>query len=306
MISVVIPSYNAARWLAGSLDSIFAQTVAPGEVVVVDDGSTDDTPAILRAYGDRLHVVRGTHGGLAAARNLGLAVARGDWIAFHDADDLALPDRLAVLLDHLQRSGGSDGVFADGARLDDGARLTPRALAARVSGRALTAADLFAGFPAYFQGALIARDAFAAAGAFDPAFPVHPDHDYAFRLFARARLTYLDRVVFHYRRHETNMTANQVGARLDLARTLERLRTDDPAAVALIGARSLDAALARHWYRIGRTQVRRGDERAAGAAFDRAVALAPLRPAYRWRRWLAGPRGVRIGSRSRGSRQRAD
>src|SRR4030095_8891170 len=97
MISVVIPSYNAARWLAGSLDSIFAQTVAPGEVVVVDDGSTDDTPAILRAYGDRLHVVRGTHGGLAAARNLGLAVARGDWIAFHDADDLALPARLARL-----------------------------------------------------------------------------------------------------------------------------------------------------------------------------------------------------------------
>jgi len=290
MISVVIPSYNAARWLASSLDSILAQTLPAGEVIVVDDGSTDDTAAILATYRDRVHVVRGAHGGLAAARNLALAAARGDWIAFHDADDIALPDRLSVLHEHLQACGALDGVFADGARIDDAARVTPRPLAARASGRPLTAADLFAGFPVYFQGALIARDAFAAAGAFDPGFPVHPDHDYAFRLFACARLTYLDRVVFRYRRHEANMSANQVGARLDLARTLERLRAHDATAVAAIGARRLDAALARHWYRIGRTRSREGDQLAAGSAFDRAVDLAPWSPAYRWRRWRQGRR----------------
>ncbi len=287
MISVVIPSYNAARWLGESLDSILAQTVPAGEVVVVDDGSTDDTPALLRRYGDRVRVVLGAHGGLAAARNLGLAAARGDWIAFHDADDVALPDRLGRLQAHLDRAPGTDAVFADGEQVGGGDRIVPRPLAARAAGRRLTPADLFDGFPAYYQSALVARDALAAAGPFDPTYRIHPDHDHAFRLFARARVDYLDAVVFRYRRHESNITGDQLSARQELAHTLERLRAVDPAAVTTIGARRLEGALARHYYRIGRTRLRRGETAAAGAAFDRAVALAPLRPAYRWRRWLA-------------------
>jgi glycosyltransferase involved in cell wall biosynthesis len=295
MISVVIPSYNAARWLAASLESIFAQTMPPGEVVVVDDGSTDDTPAVLAAYGDRVRVVRGTHGGLAAARNLGLAVARGDWIAFHDADDIALPDRLARLLAHAEQVPGADAVFADGKQMESGRRIVPRALAAGAIGRRLTAADLFDGFPAYYQSALVARGALAGAGPFDPGYRIHPDHDHAFRLFARAHVSYVDAVVFRYRRHASNITGDHLGARQELTHTLERLRQADPVAVAAIGARRLDGALARHYYRIGRTRLRGGDAAAAGMAFDRAVALAPLRPAYRWRRWLAGRRAVAAG-----------
>ncbi len=288
MISVVVPSYNAGRWLAESLDSIFAQTIPPGEVVVVDDGSTDDTPAVLARYADRVRLVRSANQGLAAARNLGLALARGDWIAFHDADDLALPDRLAVLLAHLEANRGAEAVFADGEDLAGGARIVPRALASCLSGRRLTVADLFAGFPAYYQSALVARDALDAAGPFDPAYRIHPDHDHAFRLFARARVAYLDRVVFRYRRHGESITADHLGAREELAQTLERVRGDDPAAADAIGARRLDAALARHWYRIGRSRLRLGETAAAAQALDRAVALAPLHPAYRWRRWLAG------------------
>src|SRR5262245_37395813 len=151
MISVVIPSYNAARWLPASLDSVLGQTLAAGEVIVVDDGSTDDTAGILAAYGDRVRTVRGEHGGLAAARNLGLRVARGDWIAFHDADDVALPDRLARLQAALDQQPSAGAVFADGEQLGGGARIVPRALATRVAGRRLGAADLFDGFPAYYQ-----------------------------------------------------------------------------------------------------------------------------------------------------------
>jgi glycosyltransferase involved in cell wall biosynthesis len=283
VISVVIPSYNAARWLGASLDSIFAQTLPAGEVLVVDDGSTDDTPALLRTYGDRVHVVTAEHGGLAAARNLGLAVARGDWIAFHDADDLALPDRLARLRSHLDARAGAEAVFADGEQLGGGARIVPRTLAPGAGGRWLTPGDLFDGFPAYYQSALVARDALEAAGRFDPAYRIHPDHDHAFRLFARARVTYLDAVVFRYRRHDANVTGDQLAARQELARTLERLREADPGAVDTIGARRLDRALARHYYRIGRTRLRHGETAAAEVAFDRAVTLAPRRPAYRWR-----------------------
>src|SRR5262245_51101128 len=123
---------------------------------------------------------------------------------------------------------------------------------------------------------------------FDPSYRIHPDHDHAFRLFARAHVSYLDEPVFRYRRHDDNITADQLGARLELIHTLERLRREDAAAVQTIGPRRLEDALARHYYRIGRTRLRLGEAAAARAAFDRAVALAPLRPAYRWRRWRAG------------------
>ncbi len=288
MISVVVPSFNAGPWIAASLDSILGQTLPPGEVVVVDDGSTDDTPRILAAYGDRIRMVRAAHGGLAAARNLGLAVATGDWIAFQDADDVARPDRLALLQEYLDGTPASDGVFADGARLDDGEHLVPRARAAGIAGRHLTAADLFAGFPAYYQSALVARDALAAAGPFDPSYRIHPDHDHAFRLFARARVGYLDRVVFGYRRHGDSITADHLGARRELVHTLERLLREDTAAVETIGRRRLEGALARHHARIGRTLLRRGEPDGAREALDRALCLRPLHPGHRWRRWRAG------------------
>jgi len=233
-------------------------------------------------------VVRASHGGLAAARNLGLAMAGGDWIAFQDADDVAHPERLAVLEAHLASDPRADGVFADGARLEDGERLVPRTCATSVAGRRLDVGDLFTGFPAYYQAALLARDALVAAGPFDPTYRIHPDHDHAFRLFARSRVIYLDRLVFTYRRHDASITADHLGARRELAHTLERLRREDPAAVAAIGPTRLEAALARHYARIGRTLMRRGERDAAREALDRATRLRPLHPGHRWRRWLAG------------------
>ena len=92
-ISVVIPVYNGQAYLAETLDSVFAQTLPPHEVIVVDDGSTDASPEILRRYGDRITVIRQENQGVAAARNAGLARVTGEAIAFLDQDDLWPPDR---------------------------------------------------------------------------------------------------------------------------------------------------------------------------------------------------------------------
>ena len=121
-VSVIIPTYNCAAFLDESLGSVLPQVQADGEVVVVDDGSTDDTTRVLGGYGERIRVVRIEHGGLAAARNAGLDAARGEWIAFHDADDVALPDRLAFQRAFVARDPACDGVFANGARVDEAGR----------------------------------------------------------------------------------------------------------------------------------------------------------------------------------------
>lgn len=95
LVSCIVPVFNGERYLAEALDSILAQTYRALEVVVADDGSTDGTAEILRRYGDRVRVCRQPNSGAPAARNLGLAQARGALIAFLDADDLWHPEKLA-------------------------------------------------------------------------------------------------------------------------------------------------------------------------------------------------------------------
>jgi glycosyltransferase involved in cell wall biosynthesis len=94
LISVVIPAFNAERYLGEAVESAFGQTYQPVEVVVVDDGSDDGTGAVARAYGDRIVFASQPNGGIGSARNRGVALARGSYLAFLDADDRFLPDKL--------------------------------------------------------------------------------------------------------------------------------------------------------------------------------------------------------------------
>jgi len=282
VISVLVPTYNCGPWLGESLDSIFAQTHQDLEVVVVDDGSTDDTPAVLAAYAGRLTVVPGRHEGLSAARNLCLQHARGEWIAFQDADDVALPDRLASHLEFLRAHPEYDAVFCNGERMDGAGRVVPARIAQQVAGHRLTARDLFIGYPVYFQGALVPRWAFEAAGRFDPRFPVQPDIEYGYRLFRHCRATFVDRVVFRYRWHTTNNSRDRLGGREDIARILDAL---DEESEREIGPARLRARLARHYFRIAQRRLERGQHAEARTAAALAVALKPLHPQYRLLQW---------------------
>ncbi|HEY2988594.1 MAG TPA: glycosyltransferase family A protein [Candidatus Binatia bacterium] len=95
LISCIVPVFNGERYLRETLDSILAQTYRPLEVVVIDDGSTDGTSAIVADYGVQVRYLWQANSGPATARNLGLSAARGDYVAFLDADDLWHPEKLA-------------------------------------------------------------------------------------------------------------------------------------------------------------------------------------------------------------------
>jgi glycosyltransferase involved in cell wall biosynthesis len=114
LVSVVISNYNTGRYLPETLESALAQTHRRIEIIVVDDGSTDDTAIRVEPYLDRIRFFQQPHGGLAAARNAGLAVANGDYIALLDADDLWLPEKLAVQLEIARRKPESGLIACDG------------------------------------------------------------------------------------------------------------------------------------------------------------------------------------------------
>ncbi len=95
-ISVVIPAMNAEAFVGRAIDSALAQTLAPREIIVVDDGSTDGTRQVVQRYGERVRYLQQDNQGASAARNTGIRAASGEWIAFLDADDEWLPERLAL------------------------------------------------------------------------------------------------------------------------------------------------------------------------------------------------------------------
>ncbi|MDT7837648.1 glycosyltransferase family 2 protein [Aquabacterium sp. OR-4] len=118
-VSVVIPTYNRARFIGAAVASIRAQTYACAEIVIVDDGSRDDTAAVVAALGEGIRYIRQDNAGPSAARNRGIQEARGDLVAFLDTDDRWLPDKLMLQVQAMQRDPAIALVCADMA-IEDG------------------------------------------------------------------------------------------------------------------------------------------------------------------------------------------
>lgn len=139
--SIVVPAYNAAATIAETLDSLLAQRFEDFEIIVVDDGSTDGTGAVVTRYADpRLHCLRQRNRGLAGAHNTGIAHARGRYIAFCDADDLWEPEKLGLHIAHLDARPGVGISFSGSRLIDDQGR--PLGLAQAPKLRRLTARDV--------------------------------------------------------------------------------------------------------------------------------------------------------------------
>src|ERR1035441_10508770 len=107
-ISVVIPAYNAFAFIAETLDSVLQQTFPPDEILVIDDGSTDDTAAVAESFGPPVRVFRRPNSRQGASRNFGVQQAVSEWIAFIDADDLWEPTKLERQMQDLFRHAGAD------------------------------------------------------------------------------------------------------------------------------------------------------------------------------------------------------
>src|SRR6266536_3807986 len=116
LVSVVIPCYNAERFVAETLDSAFTQTYLNTEIIVVDDGSTDGSAELIHAYSNRVRAEFGPNRGASAARNRGTALARGEFIQYLDADDLLMPDAIEQRVATLRKTG-ADAVYSDWERL---------------------------------------------------------------------------------------------------------------------------------------------------------------------------------------------
>ena len=125
-ISTIIPVYNGGATIRAAIDSALAQDFAGQEIIVVNDGSTDHTAEALTGYGDRIRLIDQPNGGAAHARNAGILVARGEYIALLDADDVWLPGRLATTVDALRNNPEAALAFSDYERVDHAGNVVAR------------------------------------------------------------------------------------------------------------------------------------------------------------------------------------
>lgn len=127
-VSVIIPTYNRARLVVEAIESALRQTAPPREIIVVDDGSTDDTPQVLKSFGNRIISVRQENQGVGTARNRALAMARGRYLAFLDSDDIWLEFKLELQVDVMERRPEIGFLFSDFLIIREDGGTTPRGL----------------------------------------------------------------------------------------------------------------------------------------------------------------------------------
>lgn len=293
-VSVIIPTWNRAREVREAIDSVLAQTYRPIEVIVVDDGSTDETPAVLGSYGDAIRTIRQENRGVSAARNAGIAAASGELIAFLDSDDTWLPAKIERQVALLE-GAGAVAVCCLTNSLEIGP--SGRSLSFENQGFKPSASEglllnvteiLLTRFMVFAPVGLIRREALACSGGFDRALPVMEDHDLALRLSLLGPWVYTTEALAIIRRESAgSLTESVRHERRPFWGAVVRIHEKMLAEPGRLSPR--EARMVRRNLRRARRELRRAE---AGMATGR------VRPAVRrlcgwgWRRlpWYPRPR----------------
>ncbi len=267
LVSVVIPTYNGAHFLAETVESVLAQTYPNLEVLVVDDGSTDATPAIAASYGPRVRYVRQANAGTAAARNRGVAEAYGEYVALLDHDDLWLPHKLERQLPAFAADPSVGVAFAG---IEFFRTETGEVTAQYFPGTELGPHDLLAHRVLPIQTVVFRRSALDAVGPFDVRLRGTDDWDMGIRLSARFRIVGVPETLARVRLHPDQQGGNALAMYQQARLVLRKHHTLHPRCRACREA----WAASRRILRADLAAVRKGQARSAWGEGRYAAALA--------------------------------
>ncbi len=190
-ISVVIPTCNRAHTLAAALDSVLNQSLAPDEVIVIDDGSTDNTASLLSTYGDTVTTLYQENHGVSHARNVGIVHAKGEWIALLDSDDHWLPDKLKQQFHLVEQHPTYRICHTDEIWIRNGVRVNQMKKHTKYGGNIYC--HCLPGCVISPSSVMIHRDLFALTGNFDESLPACEDYDLWLRICADHPVLYVNK-----------------------------------------------------------------------------------------------------------------
>ena len=270
LVSVITPTYNRSDTLPRAAQSVFDQTYDQIEYLIVDDGSTDDTSAVVEQFDDAdlTYLELEENHGVSGARNAGVEAATGECVLFVDADDELPPSAVSTLVDELETaSDRCAGVFGREIHYTSAGEAKRKTYDEETISHAdlCDDSDLNA-----FGGTLVRRQLFEELGWIDPQFPSSEDFDFFLRVTAAGYyFAYVDEVVYHKHHHDDRLYGATVEKIAGLKRILEK-HGDDFSTARRASRNSA----------IGHTYAKRGQSEKAAKYFKTAARLRPTTPYY--------------------------
>ncbi len=225
-VSVVVPTFDRCDSLPRALDSVLAQSFSDFELIVADDGSTDGTAELVEQDYSDVRLLVQENRGVSAARNAGIASARGEWIAFLDSDDAWLPEKLERQMEALATEPGHRLCHTEEIWIRDGQRVNPMDKHAKAGGRIYQMClPLCCISP---SSVVMHRDLLREMGGFDESFEVCEDYDLWLRVTAREPVLFLEeQLLYKHGGHEDQLSTKHWGMDRFRVRALQRVLDED-------------------------------------------------------------------------------
>jgi glycosyltransferase involved in cell wall biosynthesis len=299
LVSVIIPTYNMARFVSEAVRSVLEQTYPKYEVIVVDDGSTDATKDELDKFGDQIRYLHQDNRGPSAARNLGIKIARGEYICFLDSDDLWLPNKLIVQHDFMERNHDIDFVFSDHEEFNAEKIVLRSFFAEKVFRVEITSQipvqeafrklviENFISTPTV----MVRKVCFEKVGLFDESLSSVEDRDMWLRIAAYFRIACLPVIVCRRRIHESNISRD---SELSMRSRTKVLESNRRRFSHLVPTGTWNSLLADAYLQLGYVLLEKGQRMRALQASCRSLTYAARQAVntrsastYAWTRGLA-------------------
>lgn len=288
LVSMIIPTHNRAELVGQAIESALGQSYPAREVIVVDDGSTDETPAVLSRYGSAIRTVRTPNRGCAAARNTGVCLAHGAYLAFVDSDDVAPPEKLAIQVPVLEAYPDVGFVYGPSVAFGPQLAIEQVLQPVRPGPQGSVAEGIFLTTRIGFDSVLLRREALERVGGFDETLRHNEDTDLLLRVALDWKAVCLDVPTGRHRWHPGRKSRDEVALRRAVLHSMERVLASRPDFRTRLGPRA-QARLAEVCWEISRGLAARGEVAAARAEAAAAWRHQPSVGLAAWRLVLASP-----------------
>lgn len=286
-VSIVIPAYNSAHFIRETLDACLAQTYPDTEIIVIDDGSTDDTVSIVQSYGEKVRLIQQSNSGPAIARNTGIESAEGDYIQFCDSDDILYPTKIQRSMDLLLKHPDAALVYCQMQPVDEqGSPLSDVPVAPDAS--YFSADDLFCkmlhanGSPIQTSTILVRKSALIDVGMYraDPDHRCAEDWDLLLRLADKYCFVGIHEILVNYRVREGALTTDSLAMAEGRLKTVQYARQYGKRADCIADA-DYDYLEAGRYHLLATKLWQEGRKADARAAFFAATELTPRNASLR-------------------------
>ena len=272
-VSVITSTYNYGRYLAGAVESVLGQSMGDLEMIVIDDGSTDNTAEVVRPYlaDGRVRYYRLNHLGHAAAKNVGIGLARAPLLAFLDADDLWLPTKLERQVALFRADPTLGVVYSRSLLIDETGRELEKKQPPLFRGDVLD--ELFCNNFVCFSSAVVRAAVFHTVGLFDEALPLATDYDLWLRVALHYRFDFVDEPLVKYRTGHANLSRRLEERLMVVIRIMDRF-LDERGGRAVLDPAAVRRARAETFAHLGLVRRRRS-RLAALPCFLKALTVRP-------------------------------